>query len=406
MITRIIPPFALCLLVGLSESSRAQIYETNNVVVQTFAGSAFVGYVDGVGQLTMFNYPSSIVADSAGNLFVWDNNNRRIRKLAPDATVSTFAGGGVFGTGCGTNAYLPYDSAFMAIDHSNNLWFTTSPYLFRISSDACVSYTALSGVNYNSGICVDSVNNVYYSGDSKIYRYKTNGVLEVFAGSGNSGSIDGNGIFTSFSNPQAMACDAADNIYVWDAGSFMLRRINQNRDVVTIAGKDSSSVDGAPTNASFNSIKAMCVDGPGNLILACVSSIRKLTASTNASTFAGVFSSYGYTNGPGNLARFGNASGVCISQGTIFVADQNNHRIRSITFNPSAQPVLPANLHLYSYAGLQIDGTVGRTYQVQSSPDMSNWVTRATLLLTSTPYIWLDQNPIAGNKFYRALLLP
>ena len=77
----------------------AQTYDTNNVVVQTFAGSAFTGYVDGVGQLTMFNTPMAIVADSQGNLFVWDNGNNRIRKIAPDATVTTFAGGGNQSTG-------------------------------------------------------------------------------------------------------------------------------------------------------------------------------------------------------------------------------------------------------------------------------------------------------------------
>ena len=43
---------------------------------------------------------------------------------------------------------------------------------------------------------------------------------------------------------------------------------------------------------------------------------------------------------------------------------------------------------------------------VQSSPDMSAWTTRATILLTSSPYLWIDQNPVSGNQFYRALLLP
>ncbi len=126
------------------------------------------------------------------------------------------------------------------------------------------------------------------------------------------------------------------------------------------------------------------------------------------STF-GSFTQSGYANGPGNLARFnssGYGGGVCISGGTIYVADAGNQRIRSITNNPTAQPVLPANLHLNTYPGLQIVGTVGRTYQIQSSPNMTNWTTRATLLLTSSPYLWIDQNPVTGNKFYRAMLLP
>ena len=90
----------------------------------------------------------------------------------------------------------------------------------------------------------------------------------------------------------------------------------------------------------------------------------------------------------------------------ILVADTSNQRIRSITFNPSSQPVLPANLQLSSYPGLQIIGTVGRTYQIQTSPDMNQWNTVTTLLLSSSPYLWIDQNPTKGNRFYRAFLLP
>jgi hypothetical protein len=218
--------------------------------------------------------------------------------------------------------------------------------------------------------------------------------LEVFAGSGNSGSTDGNGIFTSFYQPATLAADAADNIYVWDSGNYVIRRINQNKDVVTIAGNGvlSLDADGFGRNAAFSSISAMCVDNFGNLILACYgtvgSSIRRMTATTNVTTMAGSFTQTGYTNGAGSLARFWGASGVCVSQGMIFVADWLNYRIRNITFNPIPQPVSPVDLQLNIYPGLQITGTVGRTYQIQSSPDMTTWSTVATLLLTSSPYLW------------------
>src|ERR1017187_8570921 len=82
------------ILVAFGWHVEAQTYDTNNEVVQTFAGSGFSGYLDGVGQLTMFNNPNAIVADSHSNLFVWDSGNYRIRKIAPDGTVTTFAGGG------------------------------------------------------------------------------------------------------------------------------------------------------------------------------------------------------------------------------------------------------------------------------------------------------------------------
>jgi hypothetical protein len=74
--------------------ARAQTYDTNNDFVQTFAGSGFYGYVDGQGTQTMFFNPSSLVADTSSNLFVLDPGNYRIRKITPDAIVTTFVGGG------------------------------------------------------------------------------------------------------------------------------------------------------------------------------------------------------------------------------------------------------------------------------------------------------------------------
>lgn len=393
--------------------TEAQIYDTNNEIVQTFAGSAFTGYLDGQGQLTMFSGPSKIVSDTSSNLFVWDSGNSRIRKITPDGTVTTFVGGGNGSLpGYGTNVNVVYGNigpdSSMTIDHSNTLWFASSSSLLRIGGDGYVSITYLPGTSYLGGICVDSANNIYVSDyyGNKIYRHLTNGILEVFVGSGNSGSIDGNGVFTSFSNPTQLVCDAADNIYVWDSSNSMIRRINQNRDVVTIAGHTGSRTDGQGTNASFGGVSAMVADNSGNIYLACGNSVRKMDAATNVVTMAGSFSQSGYTNGVGNLARFNSASGVCLSQGSIFVADSGNQRIRQISFNLSAQVVSGANLGIGTFAGVTITGTVGRTYQIQSSPDMANWTTHATLLLNSSPYLWIDQSPVSGNKYYRALLLP
>ena len=419
-----IPVFGfMWLVLALCPPCEAQIYDTNGAVVQTFAGSGFAGYVDGVGQLTMFNNPNAIVADSSNNLFVLDTVNYRVRKIAPDGTVTTFAGGGIGSLpGFGTNVCLncgfsspPWNGfGSMAIDRSNVIWIPVyigggSAELVRIGPDAYVSAitTSITGL-YGSGICVDSANNIYYPSANRIYRRSANGALAVFAGSGNPGYADGNGIFTAFNSPTTLAADAADNIYVWDLGNALIRRIDQSQNVTTFAGKygDSSIVDGAGTNAGFNNIYQMGVDGSGNLLLAGGACIRKISATTNVVTIAGTFSQAGYTNGAGNLARFNGASGVCVSGGTIYVADSGNQRIRSITNNPTAQPVSPANLQLSTYPGLQIVGTVGRTYQIESSPDMTNWTARATLLLASSPYLWIDHSPVNGSKFYRALLLP
>ncbi len=113
-----------------------------------------------------------------------------------------------------------------------------------------------------------------------------------------------------------------------------------------------------------------------------------------------------YGNGPGSNALFFSANGVCLSQGTIFVADSGDHWIRSISFDPAPQQVFGANLALNTYLGLQISGVVGRTYRIESSTDMSSWNTETTLLLPGSPHLWIDENALGQKKFYRAWLLP
>jgi hypothetical protein len=152
----------------------------------------------------------------------------------------------------------------------------------------------------------------------------------------------------------------------------------------------------------------MFCDNAGNVYVVSGSCVRKMNAQTNVVTLAGVFYqyNYGFVNGPGSQARFYNASGGCFSQGQIFIADAGNNRIRSLTFNSQALVAPPASLQLNTYPGLQITGTVGRTYQVQTSPDMRTWTTTATLLLNASPWLWIDQNAVSGNKYYRAVMMP
>jgi len=404
----------------LAYQAEAQTYDTNNEVVQTFAGFGIPGYVDGQGQLTAFSSPSQIVSDTASNLYVWDSGNFRIRKITANGTVTTFAGGGTYFEGYGTNVSLAWGSGgAMAIDHANTLWLVLVngyggySYLLTIGTNGYVAIEngGLTNLGTSSGICFDSANNLYYSGGNRIYRYNPGtGVVQAIAGSGITGNFDGQGtLFSAFSNPAALACDQADNIYVWDAGNATIRRIDQNQNVTTIAGNGNyyySSADGVGTNAAFNGISSMFSDNAGNIYFVCGSCIRKMNAQTNVVTLAGNFSQSGYANGPGYLARFSNASGGYFSQGMIFVADAGNNRIRNIAFDPQSQVVSPASLQLNTYPGLQITGTVGRTYQIQTSPNMNAWNTVTTLLLTSSPYLWIDQNPVSGNNFYRAVMLP
>ena len=400
----------------LSWRTEAQIYDTNDDVTETFAGSGTAGFLNAQGALADFNGPVAVVADSFSNLYVLDTGNGRIREIATNGAVLTFAGGGTGGLpGYGTAVSLPamngnvnYPNFGMVMDRSNTLWYVTFGGLVRIGNNGYVEYLALNGVNFGTGLCVDLSNNLYYTASpNQVWRLATNGTLDLFAGSGSVGSANGAGAYASFDGPAALACDEAGNIYVWDAGNFLIRRIDQNQNVTTFAGNGANAnVDGIGLSTSFSLVYSMEVDDFGSIFLACGDCIRKIDASTNVWTVAGSFTQASYANGAGAITRFNGAVGLCLSQGMIFVADWVNERIRQISFNPTPQQVKGPNLGIATYAGITITGFVGRTYQIQASTDMTNWSTITTLLLTSSPYLWFDTSSVAGNRFYRAFLMP
>jgi subtilisin-like proprotein convertase family protein len=59
-----------------------------------------------------------------------------------------------------------------------------------------------------------------------------------------------------------------------------------------------------------------------------------------------------------------------------------------------------------TYFGIWLNGIVGRTYQIQCSSNMADWTAAASVVLSSSPYFWVDSSPMAGSKFYRAVLQP
>ena len=292
---------AITLLLLLAGPGHAQIYDTNNDEVHTFAGFGLPACVDGQGVFSAFSSPSQIVADTAGNLYVVDNGNARIRKVAPDATVTTLVGGGTYLEGFGTNVSLAWSTpGALAIDHANQLWlvmdgsYGSYSYLLSIGTNGYVTLRngGLTNLTATSSLCFDSANNLYYSGGNRIYRYNpASGLVQAFAGNGVAGNFDGQGaVFTAFYNPAALASDQADNLYVWDSGNGTVRRIDQGQNVSTLAGLPGAyeTTDGQGTNATFaNGINALFTDRAGNLYLVSGSCVRKMDAQTNVVTLAG-----------------------------------------------------------------------------------------------------------------------
>lgn len=200
-------------------------------VVSTLAGSTTGGYTDGTGSSARFSEPWGITADASGNVYVTDENNRRIRKISPTGVVTTLAGNGssisVDGTGTGASFY---------------------------------------GMK---GIAADASGNLYvaeYNG-CKIRKITPAGVVTTFAGSGSAGTVDGTGTAAGFYFPMAVTVDASGNVYVTQLDN-RVRKITPAGVVTSIAGNGSTGSDnGSPLSATFASLNGIYASSVDNLYL-------------------------------------------------------------------------------------------------------------------------------------------
>lgn len=222
--------------------------------VTTIAGAPWAasGYIDGPATIARFNSPSGLALDSKGNVFVADTNNNRIRRLAPDGTVSTFAGG----TGIGLVDGPPGKGEFF---HPQDL---------RIDKN---------GVLY-----------VADAGHTSIRKIMPDGTSMTLAGANTPGFVDGQGAAARFSNPCGLDLDAAGNVYVADTGNHAIRVVTPFGLVSTVAGTgDTGYVEGiAPFGIRFAGPYGVAVDGVGNVFVADTGNHRLRVVLTDGKSYS------------------------------------------------------------------------------------------------------------------------
>jgi len=329
-------------------------------IISTFAGGASGG--DGGAAISAGLYnPVGVASDAAGNLYISDQSNSRIRKVDTNGIITTVAGSIISGYagdgGTATNAYLKNPGG-VAVDAFGNLYIAdqynnrirkvdTNGIITTVAGNRDSGYSGDGGAATNTslyypvGVVLDTFGNLYIADqyNNRIRKVDANGIITTVAGSSTPPYSGDGGAATNayLDNPVGVAVDSAGDLYIADQGNNRVRKVDTNGIITTVAGNGGFSYSGdggAATSASLSSPAGVALDSLGNLYVADAGNnrIRKIDLDGFIVTLAGK-SSAGFSGdfGAPTNAALHFPEGLCFDPtGNLYIADASNRRVRKV----------------------------------------------------------------------------
>ncbi len=350
--------------------------------ITTVAGDGTAGHGGDGGSATTgsLNRPSDVEIDGSGNLYVADRYSYRIRKVAPDGTITTVAGNGSFGFsgdgGPATSARLGNLSS-ITVDGTGNLLFSDTFRIRKVDPSATITTVAGNGTydysgdggpatsasfRYPEGVAVDTAGNLYIadSSNGRIRKVNTWGTVATVAGNGEPQFFGDGGpaAVARLGVPSAVRFDGAGNLFVADTGNHRVRKVDPQGTITTFAGNgiNGSGGDGGPATAASLSVPyGLAVDAHDNLYVVDRSAhrVRKVDGAGTITTVAGDGTAgFSGDGGPATSASLRYPNGIAFdTAGNLYVADGHNQRIRRVNADGSIETVAGTGVAGYSGDG-------------------------------------------------------
>jgi hypothetical protein len=343
-----------------ADSSNNRIREISGGIINTVAGDGVIPYFGGDGgpatSAHLYN-PGGVWVDASGNLWITDSGHYRIREVVK-GIINTVVGNGTYGSGGdggpATSAQLFPGEAVG--DGAGNLFISDSGNKrLREVSSGIINTVAGDGTSCSrsgdggpatsatlcspSDVALDGAGDLFITdlANSVVREVSPAGVMSTFAGDGTVGATGDGGPATAakFSVPYAVVADGTGDVFIADSGNNVVRKVTAGT-ITRFAGNYTAGLsgDGGPaSSAQLHNPSALAIDSAGNLYIADTwnSRVRKVTPGGVISTYAGSTPGNSGDGGPATSAQLSEPSGLAIDTAdNLYIADESNSNIRKV----------------------------------------------------------------------------